>query len=410
MRPTFTLPLAVAVFVAAGCSDGSTVEPVAPSPLANVTSETSSQLWRSIITGETGPGSLYAIYVPRSWSGDVIFYGHGIRDVLEPVTLRDQDAFYAVRDQLGALGYAIAYSSFSENGYAIEDATRRMHQLRGLFASRFGQPAHSYLFGHSLGALAVMQLAERYPKQYDGAVAVCGIVGGTQLQLNYVVNVRALFDYFYPDLIPGSAAEPVPGYDLRTDLATQAKISAALKADPTGLYVIANTAQTPLEARNDGEGIQSLFTALFYHARGADNVLAFTHGKFPVSNVGVTYSPRPSAVPAVILAKIAEVNANIERFNADRAGAVWAEKNFTPSGNLAIPTMTLHNFWDPLVPHFHEDTLAARVASAGATNLLWQRADDLMWGYGHCKIPTFDQVNAITGLARWVTTGVKPAH
>ena len=410
MRPTLTFSLAVAVFVAAGCSDRSTIEPVAPSPLANVTSETSSQLWRSIITGETGPGSLYAIYVPRSWSGDVIFYGHGIRDVLEPVTLRDQDAFYAVRDQLGALGYAIAYSSFSENGYAIEDATRRMHQLRGLFASRFGQPAHSYLFGHSLGALAVMQLAERYPKQYDGAVAVCGIVGGTQLQLNYVVNVRALFDYFYPGLIPGSAAEPVPGYDLRTDLATQAKISAALKADPTGLYVIANTAQTPLEARNDAEGIQSLFTALFYHARGADNVLAFTHGKFPVSNMGVTYSPRSNAVPAGILAKIAEVNANIERFDADRAGAVWAEKNFTPSGNLAIPTMTLHNFWDPLVPHFHEDTLAARVASAGATNLLWQRADDLMWGYGHCKIPTFDQVNAITGLARWVTTGVKPAH
>ena len=29
---------------------------------------------------------------------------------MEPLTLRDQDTFYAVRDQLGALGYAIAYS------------------------------------------------------------------------------------------------------------------------------------------------------------------------------------------------------------------------------------------------------------------------------------------------------------
>jgi len=73
MRPTFTLPLALAVLAAAGCSDRSTVEPLAPTPLTKITSETSTELWRSITTGETGPGSLYALYVPRGWSGEVVF-------------------------------------------------------------------------------------------------------------------------------------------------------------------------------------------------------------------------------------------------------------------------------------------------------------------------------------------------
>jgi len=395
----------------AACADRSASEPVAPTPFANVVSETSTDLWRSIITGQTGPGSVYAIYVPRSWNGDVIFYAHGIRDVLNPVGLQDQDSYHAVRDQLGTLGYAIAYSSFSENGYAIVDAVQRTHQLRGLFVSRFGQPDHSYLFGHSLGALAIMQLAERFSRQYDGAVTVCGIVGGTQAQLDYVVNVRALFDYMYPGLLPGSAAAPIPGYSI--DIQTQNEIIAAVSGKPGGLAVIASTAQTPLEFTNSTELVTSLLNALHYHSRGADNVLAFTHGKFPVSNEGVTYSPRPGVIVppldlATLTALLAVVNTNIERFDADRAAAVWAQKNFTPSGDLQLPTITLHNRWDRLVPYFHEQLLAVRVASAGATSSLVQRANPA-WGYGHCAIPTAAQVQAITDLATWVATGVKPA-
>src|SRR4030095_7151931 len=140
----------------------------------SVVSETSTDLWARIITGETGPGSLYQLYLPRQWNGTAIYYAHGIRDVLDPVGLQDQDGFAATRDQLGALGYAIAVSSFSENGFAVEDASRRIHQLRGLFTSNFGQPTRSLLVGHSLGALAVMQVAEQFPGQYDGVVPICG--------------------------------------------------------------------------------------------------------------------------------------------------------------------------------------------------------------------------------------------
>ena len=416
--------IAGALLVLAGCTESETsiVGPggargTSPLPApgdgaTNVTSETSSDLWARIMTGETGPGSSYQLYLPRQWNGSAVYYAHGIRDVLEPVSLRDQDAFQAMRDQLGALGYAVAYSSFSENGFAVEDAVRRTHQLRGLLTSQFGQPERSFLVGNSLGALAVMQLAEQFPDQYDGVVPICGIAGGTQAQLDYVVNVRALFDYFYGslNLLPGTADAPVPGYVM--DGATQQKIIAAVTANPLGMLVIASTAQTPLEFTTGPQMVESLIAALAYHARGADNVLSFTNGKFPVSNIGLTYSPRPGLiVPPLTLPAVtgllAGVNAQIPRFDSDSSAVVWADNHFKPSGALQIPTLTLHNRWDRLVPFFHETMFEARVADAGATNLLVQRANPA-WGYGHCVIPTGAVVQAITDLGAWVETGIKP--
>ena len=403
-----------ALFVLSACTqqESRITDPGATSPAAtpSVVSETSSDLWASIVTGETGPGSSYALYMPREWNGTAVFYAHGIRDVLDPVGLQDQDGYSAIRDQLGALGFAVAYSSFSENGFAVEDAARRTHQLRGLFTSRFGKPTRSLLFGHSLGALAVMQVAEQFPSQYDGVVPVCGIVGGTQLQLDYVVNVRALFDHFYPGLLPGSASEPVPSYVI--DLAKRNQIITTVSTNPLGMLMIGSIAQTPLEFTTSAQLVETLLNALFYHARGADNVLTFVNGKFPVSNTGVTYSPRPGfIVPPLNLptvsAVLTGVNQQIARFDADPSAVEWAAKNFTPSGALQLPTITLHNRWDRLVPSFHEDTLAKRVTDAGATNLLVQRRNPA-WGYGHCAIPAAAQVQAITDVASWVETGIKP--
>jgi len=101
------------------------------------------------------------------------------------------------------------------------------------------------------------------------------------------------------------------------------------------------------------------------------------------------------------------VNAQVARFDADPSAAVWAENHFTPSGALQIPTLTLHNRWDRLVPFFHEGLFGQRVVDAGATNLLVQRANPA-WGYGHCAIPSSAIVQAITDLGTWVETGIKP--
>src|SRR6516162_8270497 len=131
----FMLPFLTGVVVAAvACADQN---PVIPRPIAAAQASKGTVPafgpWARVVEGNTGPGSLYALYIPTNWNGDAVYFAHGIRAPQAEVSLEpDQDGFFAVRDAIGALGYAFAYSSFSENGWAVKDGAQRTHQLRGL--------------------------------------------------------------------------------------------------------------------------------------------------------------------------------------------------------------------------------------------------------------------------------------
>src|SRR4051812_35721186 len=214
MRYT-TLPFLVGtLLVGSSCTDRSPAGSMLGPDLASakVTSVVSAP-WARVVEGETGPGALYALYIPQNWNGEAIYYAHGIRPPVPyaPISLDDQDNFFEVRDALGALGYAFAYSSYSENGLAVKDGAQRTHQLRGLLASELSaQPRRNYLVGYSLGGLVALELGERFPRQYDGVLPRCGMGGGTPRELQYVGDVRALFDFYYPGVLPGDVISVPP--------------------------------------------------------------------------------------------------------------------------------------------------------------------------------------------------------
>ena len=416
-------PLVAASLVTlAACADSA---PTAPSDAAlkRSTTEPATGPWSEIITGETGPGSLYALYIPTSWNGDAVFYAHGIRPPQEPVSLRDQDQVYAVRDALGAMGYAVAYSSYSENGLAIKDGAQRTHQLRGLLASALkGQPDESFLIGHSMGALIAQNLAERFPNQYDGSLLVCGMLGGTPLELEYIANVRALFDFYYPGVLPGGVLDVPEGASLTPAL--QGQVIAAIGANPAGLFAIANTAQTPLAfvpTANPADWanpastafqtlVGSLLNALGYQLLGTNDVLDRTNGKSPFDNSETVYTVRSGGVvgpvPAPIInALVASSNAGVARFEMPPSAENYLEKYYVPTGELRDPTITMHTLFDPLVPYFHEVAFNGTVAAAGASSLLLHRP---VAAYGHCAIPAGAVVQSFVDLATWASTGVRP--
>ena len=78
------------------------------------------------------------------------------------------------------------------------DGIQRTHQLVGLFTARFQKPERVYIIGRSLGSLVAVALAETYPAQYDGVLAFCGFLGGAQAVMDAGVNIRLLFDVYYP--------------------------------------------------------------------------------------------------------------------------------------------------------------------------------------------------------------------
>lgn len=164
------------------------------------------------ITGEIGPGALYAIAMPTGpWNGELVVFAHGIGRPSDPVAL---PSLSPLPEWLTSQGFALAYSSFSVNGYgAVKDGMQRTHQLRGIFAATVSQPTRVYLMGRSLGGLIAVMLAERFPGQYDGALTGCGLLGGGAEELRYVADARILFDYFFPGVIPGTAFEIPAGID-----------------------------------------------------------------------------------------------------------------------------------------------------------------------------------------------------
>ena len=421
--------LAGTIVVAVACTDHS---PVAPSlsagAAANVTTPGSGP-WARVVEGETGPGSLYALYIPADWNGKAVYYAHGIRppEPYAPISLDDQDNFFAVRDEIGRLGYAFAYSSFSENGLAVKDGAQRTHQLRGLLTSELhGAPRENYLVGYSLGALIAMELGEKFPREYDGVLAMCGMVGGTPLELQYVGDVRALFDYYYPGALPGNVISvPTPPMtipELQSRVIAAITPTAANPRAALGLFAIASTAQTPLAYApigNLGDPsspafqtlVGSLVTALYYQLLGTPDVVDRTHGHSPYDNRTVTYSMGTLAVPnaalaPIIGAMIAGSNVGVARYDMPSDARNYLDHNYVPTGNLQIPVLSVHNSWDPLVPFFHEPALAGAAGAAGRADNLVQRG---VANYGHCNFPTPLVVSSFQTLVDWAESGIKPA-
>jgi pimeloyl-ACP methyl ester carboxylesterase len=407
---------ALALTTACSNSDLAPSTPVSPEPSLGTTANLPPYgPWSRIVTGETGPGALYAVYVPTAWNGDAVTIAHGFRDVASPIDLRDQDGLYATREALGALGYAVAYSSYAENGFAIKDGALRTHQLRGVLTSVLGRaPAKHLLVGYSLGGGVAVSLAEQFPTQYQGALTVCGLVGGSLVQTQYLGHVRALFDSYYTDVVPGNALGVPAG-----TVVTLPQIAAAVAFSPLGILALASTKETPLPYDTTGNVLDpssisaqtlvaSLWTAVSFHARGINNITALTHGKPPFGNATTTYTlGTPVGLPDFMLQDlIAATNDSVARYVMPPSAVNYLTQNFTPSGKLRIPLLTVHNRWDPAVPMLHETELAKIVQAAGTSGMLLQRT---VPSYGHCAVPAPVLVGAFTDLVGWVNTGVKPA-
>jgi pimeloyl-ACP methyl ester carboxylesterase len=381
---TLLIPLLVSgsALAFAGCADRDPVSPArdsAPAALQSV-QET---------LGETGPGSQYAFYVPDNWNGSLVLHVHGFRNTDVPVSLdnQNQDNIQTIRAGLTSQGFAVGYSSFSEQGWAVADGARRTHQLRGLFTSQYGKPSRTYLVGHSLGALIATKLVEQHPQHYDGVMPICGILGGGQVTINYIGNVRLLFDFFYPGALPGSVIDPA-GATLN-EVVTRAQ--AALASNINSAFTIAavmNAIGTPLPVSGATPAEQvptlvgSILNALGFHARGFDDLTGRTHGHAAFDNSDTDY-----VLPAV--------QNNIARYRASADARNYLRQWYEPTGNLQVPMLTLDPRFDPIAPLFHKDRYAAAVAANGAAALLVR---ETVPTFGHCNVPAATTLAAFASL------------
>lgn len=346
--------------------------------------------------GTLGPGALYAIDVPESWNGDLVVYLHGYTPVNAPVALPP----VGLRTFLLGQGYAVATTSFSANGYAVAEGTRQGHQLLGVFADRFGSPNHTFLVGASLGGIIGIKMVETYGSRIDGALLVSGVMGGTRAEVNYIGDIRVLWDQFFPGTIPGSVFDVPAGVAFDPAWVVGA-ISTAEGQAKFRLFLAFAAARGMRFEPTGNEPVLATLNALGFHWMGAMDLFDRSHDHVLYENRDVRYS-----APGVPQAIVDAVNAGVARYAATRDAEAFLDRNYEPDGDLATRVLTLHGLRDPAVPAFHEDLYVAKVAARGKSELLASRK---MNRFGHVVFDPADIPTAFLDLVRWVKEGTKPA-
>ena len=321
---------------------------------------------------------------------------------------------------------AFAASSYSATGYAVEVGVPETHLANPLFAAFFSAPERTFLTGASLGGIVALELAERFPDTYDASLPICGPVGGSRLQLAYVGHVELLFRTLYPDVFDGGSVDAI---DLSESLdlpygdphepadpadrdTVVARIAAAVEADDAGLQAMAEVEVEPLggarrpllqyDPSRPESLLRSVLDAFYYTAVGKADVVGLAGG-LPFDNREVTYwldgAPLES-MPVVA---------------GNAAAEAYFEDHYEPTGELSIPTFTVHNRYDAVVPAFHEEAYAGLVADAGRSDQLrtaiapFESLPSAIGGpaFGHCAF-SVEVVAAFGLLQDWVATGTPP--
>jgi pimeloyl-ACP methyl ester carboxylesterase len=369
--------------VICSCSRRSTLAPDASSSSSATSASASARLSAGAprpsaetFEGDIGPGARYVISVPEIWNGDLVLYAHGYTAPIFPVGLPPGEEVLVEGLRAVALqgGFAFAYSSYSQTGLGLKDATQRTSQLANLFDTLVGEPNRTFLIGTSFGGLAALKLVEDHPERFAGLLTLCGMLGGVRAEIDYVSNVRVLFDYFYPGVLRGSLYELPADLDLERDI--RDAVVKAITENPQPALLMSQITQTPIPFSNGEELATSIIQALILQAVELPDLLDRTHGQEFFDNTQTVYTGN---VPPDVLA---DLNANVARYSAGPAAARFLDKYYEPTGDLRVPLVSLHTSMDPVVPLFHETLYRSLVEAQGQTANLHQTTIER---YGHVQ-------------------------
>jgi pimeloyl-ACP methyl ester carboxylesterase len=331
--------------------------------------------------GDLG-GAPYRIDIPPGWNGGLMIYCHGYRGA--PVRF-DARAPDDMAKTFSSLGYAVAQSGYSAGGYAVREAVRDTEALRRHFAARFGAPKETWVSGSSLGGSITMMLLETYPTTYEGGLSLCAPLGpmlGYAKMLTF--DQLVLFEYLFPGRLPSPAHVPA---DFVTTFARTDVLERILDARPQAAATLRRFSM----ARTNKEQAANL--DLFTHILGE---LQRRWGGNAFDNRDTIYTGTGDDVG---------VNDGVKRYRADDRARALAIRDYTPTGRLARPMLSVRAVYDPMIGAYPSDRYPEIAQLAGSGDLF---AQQYVRGSGHCTFSSQEVSSAFGELRRWRQTGERP--
>jgi pimeloyl-ACP methyl ester carboxylesterase len=387
------------------------------------------------VSGSIGAAQ-YRIDVPAIWNGTLFLYSHGY---VAPgrINLAADSPAPLISSWLLGHAYAIAGSSYSSTGWAIEDAFKDQIALLDLFNQRFSKPKRVIAWGGSLGGIITAGLVQLYPDRFAGAIPLCGVLAGGVATWNAGLDGAYAFKTL---LAPVSSlrlvniTDPAANAQLATNIFDQAS------ATPTGQARIAliaalgdlpgwfdPTAPEPAPTDYAGQAAaqarwesQVDFPFEFQYRAELEQRAAGN----PSWNTGVDYahqlaiSADRAEVTALYQAAGLDLTADLSALNsgtriaADPAAVAYLKRNISFDGNLTVPVLTMHTIGDGLVVPQDETAYGDVVRAAGKQDLLRQvfvhRAGHCAFSYAE-TIVLIQQMTQRLDKGQWDDAALQPS-
>lgn len=361
------------------------------------------------LAGQDANGAYYWIAVPKAWNGSLVLHTHGGPRLKKP---RPDDAVedlqrFAVTV---AEGYAWAGSNYRREGYGVRSAAEDSDNLRKLFWETYGRPKRTILHGQSWGGNVAAKTAELYGKDadgglvYDGVILTSGVVSGGTRAYDFRADLRAVYQYYCGNHPAAGEAQyplwqgqPVGSkltnkeLDERVNACTGVDLPASQRTARQKRNLANILAVTRIPERTLGSHLGwATFTF-------ADMVNKRLDGKNPFTNVGVVYKGSDDDKA---------LNKGVARFAADPEGVRKLAEDSDLTGQLLVPTVTMHAIDDPTAFVELEQVFRDTVAKAGKSDLLVQSFTD---EHEHSKLATPEYAALLRAMSAWIEQGTKPS-
>jgi len=341
--------------------------------------------------GMFASGALWEICVPaQAWNGGLVVYAHGFVKPGAPLAIDTKLLDGTdLATLVPGLGYAFATTSYRRNGLAIVEGADDIRELVAAAPGVLGSaPARTYLVGASEGGLIATLLAEQSPQLFGGALTTCAPIGDFQRQINYVGDFRALFDYFFPGVIPPSPisipqavidswAAPAPGGG-----AFKAGVAVSSPANQAQTQQLLSTAAASIQAPIDASNLLTGTLGVLWYNIYATNDAAAQLGGSPYDNHDRLFLGSSDDTKL-------NGSTGVQRFTADSAAKNNIATKYETSGDVSIPLVTLHTTVDEIVPIWHEQLYLAKARAHGRsiTQITVSRE-------GHCNFTSAEILSA----------------
>lgn len=372
-------------------------------------------------------GANYTISVPANWNGTLVLYSHGYVFSTSPLLNPAPDVGdVTTASALLQQGYALAGSSYSSNGWALQQAFHDQIALLDFFNQTCGHPTRTIAWGHSLGGIITAGLIQLFPERFSGALPMCGVLAGGVGTWN-----QALDGAFAFNVLLAQSSLPIVHITNANGAFQQAEnILAAAQQTPEGrarTALISAVSDTPgwfdrtlpEPAANDfiaQEQNQFLWQSKvdFAFAFGARAELEMRAGGNPSWNTGVDYrrqlerSADRKEVEALYEQAGLNLNHDLDmledapRIVADPQAKAYLSQFVTFNGELDMPVLSMHTTGDGLVVNQDEQAYSSAVRQGDDADMLRQI---FVHRAGHCTFTPAETVAAFQTLVHRIDHG-----